>query len=703
MSIEVQSTEAGFAKFNSTVFNFSSLVLEIDNTPSVEAGSLTAIIPVTLTSLGVLRDALSPFFSLTGCVSRVLVLCPESLLSQSRAAVRQVMRSARENPNHPDVSLHPWGVGSDPTVAILEAAAHASTKWLLLLDDAGLSGLTNRTREMLLCPVAANQPIGPRGIVAGPGSGSCAPPSLEMRPALYLLPPFTLPSSLIRKGCEDWSDLGRAISQAQNSQIGGVIRGYGDPDTNGCNGICARDPSSPMDQLALSTPILEARLSTARAHGRFIFLLSNMGDLHLVLPVLCRLHETGHLVKILLYTSSHPASVSSSCRLHYDTLAYESNVYSGIRDWLDRLEGDHTDVIFTVSEPATHGVTSNHATMIRIPREDLEHVHWMGSLSLTEWKNWNIPRIDVSIITRDRPDSLARLMASLSQGRFFGDAVSLRLNMEQSSDLETVRIVGAYKWRHGAVFTHRRVIHGGLLPAVVESWYPHSNDSYGLLLEDDVELSPLFYAWIKMGILRYRYGQNRNETRQLFGISLYQQKNIELHPEGRKAFDPRKLFASNNFADPSTPYLSQIPCSWGAVYFPEHWREFHDYLAGRLSEATVDIGQVVVPNVRSNNWTKSWKKYFIEMVYLRGYVMLYPNYAEFTSLSTNHLEVGSHVKERPKEKREVFRLPLMPLGESQQLLDLPGGRLPDWGVLPVLNLTGGLTSLERIIEVGKGV
>jgi hypothetical protein len=38
----------------------------------------------------------------------------------------------------------------------------------------------------------------------------------------------------------------------------------------------------------------------------------------------------------------------------------------------------------------------------------------------------------------------------------------------------------------------------------VESWYPRSNDSYGLLLEDDVEVSPLFYAWIKLALLRYR-------------------------------------------------------------------------------------------------------------------------------------------------------------------------------------------------------
>jgi hypothetical protein len=76
--------------------------------------------------------------------------------------------------------------------------------------------------------------------------------------------------------------------------------------------------------------------------------------------------------------------------------------------------------------------------------------------------------------------------------------------MEQSSDMETMRIVEDLKWEQGSMFVHHRVIHGGLLPAIVESWYPQSNDTYGLLLEDDIEVSPLFYAWVKMSILRYR-------------------------------------------------------------------------------------------------------------------------------------------------------------------------------------------------------
>jgi hypothetical protein len=92
----------------------------------------------------------------------------------------------------------------------------------------------------------------------------------------------------------------------------------------------------------------------------------------------------------------------------------------------------------------------------------------------------------------------------LTNAKYFGDTLNLRVNMEQSSDIETMRIVEGLKWDHGSIFVHHRVVHGGLLAAIVESWYPQSNDTYGLLLEDDIEVSPLFYAWIKMSILRYR-------------------------------------------------------------------------------------------------------------------------------------------------------------------------------------------------------
>lgn len=166
------------------------------------------------------------------------------------------------------------------------------------------------------------------------------------------------------------------------------------------------------------------------------------------------------------------------------------------------------------------------------------------------------------------------------------------------------------------------------------------------------------------------------------------------------------MFAANGIAEYTTPYVSQIPCSWGAIYFPEHWREFHSYLNVRLSEAFFSIDAVVVvPDARSNRWSKSWKKYFIELAYLRGYVMVYPNYDNFVSLSTNHLEAGSHVKDTSQEsyvqKREMFRVPLMALEGTTRLLDLPHEALPPFNDLPVLDLFGQLSSLENLILLGQ--
>lgn len=211
--------------------------------------------------------------------------------------------------------------------------------------------------------------------------------------------------------------------------------------------------------------------------------------------------------------------------------------------------------------------------------------------------------------------------------------------------------------------------------------------------------------------MEIRYGTLESHAHSLFGVSLYQPKNLELRVNGRVPFEPRMIFAEYDISNSHTPYLSQVPCSWGAVYFPEHFVEFHDYLALRLSGVTHDISAVIIPDIRSNRWKKSWKKYFNELVYLRGYVMLYPNYD--LSLATNHVEVGAHVKSYNIHTRDSirrqFEVPLMPLplvsataGTTiSSLLDLPDNALPEWDSLPVLDLWGIVTSHKEIATRGQ--
>lgn len=368
---------------------------------------------------------------------------------------------------------------------------------------------------------------------------------------------------------------------------------------------------------------------------------------------------------------------------------------------------------------------ANQITEIGLPEKDIVHALWISDLSLQALQrkytpahththinillilyfinfflcanlDWNQVRIKLVVITDRRPHSLSRLLQSAAKSTFLGDQVDLTVHMEQSADRVTRMLVNSFMWRQGQKMIRHRIRKGGLMPAIVESWYPSNDDEYAVLLEDDIEVSPLFYVWSKYAILKYRYSGNSEAYRLMYGISLYAPRNLELVPAGRVTFDPNSVLLPAGYAD-HTPYASQVPCSWGGVYFPEHWREFHAYLVTRLNDLNLPKDHqerlISVPGSRSDKWKKSWKKYFIEMVYLRASVMLYPNFQHFEAFSTNHVEFGTHVK---SEKRQsvigTFMVPLMQ--RDTILSQLPNQTLPLFEDLPVLDLWGQLQSLE---------
>ncbi|KAI8333005.1 hypothetical protein BD560DRAFT_341079 [Blakeslea trispora] len=346
----------------------------------------------------------------------------------------------------------------------------------------------------------------------------------------------------------------------------------------------------------------------------------------------------------------------------------------------------------------THQITD-----ISLPEKEIPHALWIPDLSLEALSYWNKVQIKLVVITDRRPHSLSRLLQSASKSIYLGDRADLMINMEQSSDRVTRLLVNSFMWRQGAKTIRHRIRKGGLMPAIVESWYPTDNNEYAVLLEDDIEVSPLFYVWSKYAILKYRYSGNSEAHRLMYGISLYAPRNLELLPAGRVTFDPNSVLLPAGYPE-HIPYASQVPCSWGGIYFPEHWREFHAYLVTRLKDLELpkdhQVRLISVPGSRSDKWKKSWKKYFIELVYLRGYVMLYPNFQAFEAFSTNHVEFGTHVQ---SEKRQsvigTFMVPLMQ--RDTILSQLPNQSLPLFEDLPVLDLWGQLQTYDSLEEKGS--
>lgn len=337
---------------------------------------------------------------------------------------------------------------------------------------------------------------------------------------------------------------------------------------------------------------------------------------------------------------------------------------------------------------------TNGTTMVLLPRPSISKVLWMADLRSTALPNWNKMRISVNIITQNRAPSLTRLLKSLSDAYYVGDEIPISFNVDSKVDEETIRLVSSFNWPHGPKTLRRRIIQGGLIRAVSESWYPSSDDDYGLLLEDDIEVSPFYYLWIKYALLAYHYDPQVSLP-ELSSISLYTPKLVEVVKE-RPRWNATEFFKRIH---PNTPYLHQLPCSWGAVFFPKQWREFYVYMNMRFTE-DAKANPVQIPKSRTNGWQASWKKFLIDMMYLRGYVSLYPNFPNQASFSTNHMEPGAHISAKDnvvKHDKTDFEVPLL---KEDFRTFLPNGKFPPASKLPSLNLFNQPVSLKGLKAAG---
>ncbi|KAH7301846.1 hypothetical protein KP509_23G046100 [Ceratopteris richardii] len=332
-----------------------------------------------------------------------------------------------------------------------------------------------------------------------------------------------------------------------------------------------------------------------------------------------------------------------------------------------------------------------------IPRNAIPHALWMADLRIDTLRNWKKMRISVNIITQNRAYSLKRLLRSLSEAYYFGDDVPISFNMDSKVDKETLNMVDSFNWPHGTKSLRRRIIQGGLIRAVSESWYPRDDDDYGLLLEDDIEVSPYYYVWLKSGLLNYHYN-SPTPLPELSAIALYSPRLVEVVKE-RPKWNATEFFKDIH---PNTPYLHQLPCSWGALFFPKHWREFYVYMGMRYTE-DAKSNDVQIPKSRTNGWQASWKKFLIDMMYLRGYVALYPNFPNQESFSTNHMEPGAHISAADnvvKHNKEDFEVPLL---KKDYWSLLPQGKLPPASKLPVINLFNQRSSIKGLKEAGAAL
>ncbi|KAI7860320.1 hypothetical protein BDC45DRAFT_99464 [Circinella umbellata] len=337
--------------------------------------------------------------------------------------------------------------------------------------------------------------------------------------------------------------------------------------------------------------------------------------------------------------------------------------------------------------------------IVGLPHYDLDHVTWMSELPVSTLQRWHDFTVKMVLTTEsDDAPPFERLLQSVQNARYLGDTVDITIFMECTSNVKTQRLSETLFWPHGEKDLRHRIVPTSRAWMFAESWYPASDTEYAVILDDGMEVSPLFYIWVKYSILKYRY--NPTPKKNLFGVSLYSPRIVDSSEEQRELFEPPIGY---------TPYLMQAPCSigGGAVYFPEHWREFHDYMTARVADQdSHQLQTIEVPGARSRHWMYSWRRYLDELMYLRGNVMLYPNFEDNASFSTRHQlpEHGTKHEEidnldLPGAAQAVAGLYTVPL--LKDTFTLPDRQLPDWDDLPVLDLFGKPATLDILAERGR--
>ena len=299
------------------------------------------------------------------------------------------------------------------------------------------------------------------------------------------------------------------------------------------------------------------------------------------------------------------------------------------------------------------------------------------------------PSLTIAIISNNREASLRRLCDSLlkadhTAANDFFSRIDIIFNLEASSSDSVVAFARNFRWPHGSKTVRKRILQGGLIRAVAESWYPSSRKDYGCILEDDIEVSPHYLSWITKVLVALQ----RAPDPRVVGISLYSPRITET-TNPKRPFDSTQLMIELLGRGPrnESPYMMQTPCSWGAVFFPDHWHEFLGYLNLRYAQGdSPPVSDVQIPGSRTNGWKRSWKKFHFELLYLRGQYLVYPNFHGQKSLSTNHLEIGEHITHKQRDKEDMkadFQVPLLQDGKPLSRL-----QISDLSGVPVLDLFG---------------
>ena len=233
----------------------------------------------------------------------------------------------------------------------------------------------------------------------------------------------------------------------------------------------------------------------------------------------------------------------------------------------------------------------------------------------------------------NRPDSMRRLLESISKAKYPFDDIMLIISIDQcgTSD-EVAKVAEQFKWNNGKKCIRRYEKRQGLRSHVIQCGDLSYKYDAVIILEDDLVVSESFYQYAYEAVNFYE-----NDSR-IAGIGLYSHGYNEF---GNLTFNPM-----NNGYD---VFCGQFSETWGECWTKQQWDRFKNWYINhenKLPKENCKIPQAV------SNWSEhSWGKYFVSYIVEKELFYIVP----YISMTSNFCEVGQHYL----DKCTTFQVPML--------------------------------------------
>lgn len=211
------------------------------------------------------------------------------------------------------------------------------------------------------------------------------------------------------------------------------------------------------------------------------------------------------------------------------------------------------------------------------------------------------PDLRIIVLTQKRAFSLARLLKSLADAKYEQDRVDVDIWVDWIDDvlirsgiMDTLK---AFKWKFGRLNVHYRESTAGLRRQWFETWnlsipggLISNTRERVIILEDDVEVSPFFWTWLKEGYKQY---SNRED---IAGFSL---QRLNLCAKFCREQNGGPVPDNINFLHP-------LVGSWGYSPTLRHWLNFTKWV--RTYQRHESQHKPYVQGTQPTAWYKDFEK-----------------------------------------------------------------------------------------------